>query len=111
MNRDAARLVDHEQVIVLIDKRQRPLLARQRNLLRRWLVLDRLAAAQALALPRPATVHEHLPRGEHPHGQRTRAYLGHGCQNAIEPLARQLASDLELGAGHRSNAVGNDRAR
>src|SRR5664280_3604536 len=45
MNRDAGRLIDYEQVLVLVDESERSLLARERRVWRRRLVLDRLAAA------------------------------------------------------------------
>jgi hypothetical protein len=87
VNRDTGGLVDYEQVLILEYKRQRPLLVLEWFLLRRQLVLDRLTAAQAFALTRLETVHENLAVGEHSHSQRSRADLGHGRKDAIEPLA------------------------
>ena len=90
MGDDACRLVDDEEMLVLVRDAQVHRLADDicgRG--GRRLELDLLAAGEPVALRLRSSVDADVPRGEEPLGGRTRADLGQSGEKAVEPLARR----------------------
>jgi hypothetical protein len=86
---DSRRLVDHEQMLVLVDDRERNLLRGQRLPLEESRVgLHRLAALQPVALRPLLPIDTDRTRGQQPLRGRTRADLGLEREEAVEPRSR-----------------------
>jgi hypothetical protein len=93
---DPGRLVDDEEVLVLVGDPERHLLRLQRSGGRRRLELDRLAAREPVALGARLAVDQHRALLEQPLGCGARAELRQRGEKAVEPLARRLLGDRDL---------------
>lgn len=95
MNDNTRRLVDDEQMLVLVDD-SKPHLLRHERCRRFWPIeLDLLATGEPGALPRLLAVDEHRAPGEQPLGRRPGANLGETSQEAVQPEPGGLARDLD----------------
>jgi hypothetical protein len=86
---EARRLVDYEQMLVLVGDPQLELLGLQRNGRRSGcqLKLDRLPALETKALRARLAIHEHCPRAEQALRLPARVNLGQRRDEPVEPLA------------------------
>jgi hypothetical protein len=91
---DAGRLVDHQQVVVLVGDPKRHLFALER-LRRGRLELDRLSALEAVALRSSGPVDPDGACSDDAFRRRARADLGQLCEKAVEPLARRRIWDAD----------------
>ena len=91
MDDDPGRLVDDEEVLVLVgDPKLHRLGLEPARCRARRLELDRLPAAQPEALRARRPVHEHVAGLHQPLGRRTRPDLRKRRQEAVEPLPGRL---------------------
>ena len=96
VNDDACRLVDDEEMLVLV--RDRELGKRSRSLggwCGRWLDSNLLTAHELVALGAGLTVHEHGPGGEEPLRGGARSHVGEAGEMTVEPLTGGLRRDDE----------------
>ena len=95
---DAGRLVDDQQMLVLVGDAEIDLLGLERlRRLRRQLHLDLLAALQAVALRPRASVHPHRAGRQQALGSRARADLRQLREEPVEAVARRLLRNAERG--------------
>ncbi len=91
MDDDPRRLVDNQQMRILVDDGERNLLRGQllgREL--RHVGLDRLPSRELIALRSPLAIHLDRARGEEPLRRRTRAHRRLNGQEAVEPRPRRV---------------------
>ena len=96
MHDETRRLVDDEQMLVLVRHDEIHLLRLERaRRCGRRLELELLPALELVALRARAAVDEHAAAAQQPLGYRARADLGHLRQEAVEPLACRLRRDAQ----------------
>jgi hypothetical protein len=94
---DPGRLVDDEQVPVLVRNPQLARLRLQRRFLPvPWLDLERLSPFEPATLLSPLAVDQHRSNGEEALGLRARADLGERGDEPVEPFAGRLRWNREL---------------
>jgi hypothetical protein len=102
MDDQPGRLVDDQQVLVLVGDAQVKLFGLERRLFpRRRVDLELLATRQAVTLSSRLTVDSNGTCTDQTLGGRARADLGQRCEVAVEPLARRLDRNLLLARGYR----------
>ena len=96
MHDETRRLVDHEQMLVLVGDPQLALLRLQRDVLPlRHLHLQPLAALEPVALRTQLAIDPHRSGREQALGLSARGDLGQGRDEPVEPLAGSFGRDVE----------------
>jgi hypothetical protein len=90
---DARRLIDHEQMLVLVRNSETDVLCLERRRRRRRLELDLLPAYEPDALLGSGAVDEHGAASQYALRCRARADLGQAGEEAVEPEPGGLARD------------------
>ncbi len=102
MHDDAGRLVDDEEVLVLVGDAKPDLLRGERGLPEAAEVeLDLLPALQPMALRPPRSVDQDAPVGEKALGTRARADLLDAGEEPVEPLSARVGRDADSEAIRR----------